>query len=376
LEAVISWKNARFLEDMSKSIRRGQQYLINIHHAWPCGPSPTGYRKTYIEIGKRRDGTPHFVPKLEPDPDIAPRVAQAFEMRTNGKTYQEIHEATHLFKHLANYERLLRNRIYTGDLQQDDRLIEGYCPPLVEPTVWEMAQQVNIARRERTASNQPRSVRSRFVLSGLLFCSHCGYGMRAVVNVVRGKRYDYYGCRSWAINALCGALYIPKVELEELVIATLLDRVFDETVLKDLYEAVQLEAGKLAETQSRNLERTRGELGEVQARIGRVVAAISASGHSQALINELAELEKQEHELREGIARMEATTESLPAIDLAHVAETARLVLLTGTDEERTQVVRGFVSKVVAQKVDGRILGELTYYLPGIETQKTIPVNS
>jgi len=96
VEALIDWKNERYLKDLSRDVKRGLHDLTQKGFA-PGGFPPRGYKPDRVEIGAKRDGKPHIVSRWVPDPELAPRVRQAFQMRANGASYQEILETTRIY---------------------------------------------------------------------------------------------------------------------------------------------------------------------------------------------------------------------------------------------------------------------------------------
>jgi len=79
LELMITWKNARYSEDLSRNVKRGMAYVRDVlggHH----GRTPLGFDTVIETIGTRRDGSARTVRKLVPNDDMA-RVVRAFEMR-------------------------------------------------------------------------------------------------------------------------------------------------------------------------------------------------------------------------------------------------------------------------------------------------------
>ena len=114
-EAAIDWMNARFLEDLSSDVKRGLRHLVEEYGAVP-GTPPRGLKRQPITIGTHRDGKPHIVHKWIPDPEYWQRCRLAWEMRSAGATYKEIHQATRLYGSKNSYATFFRNRIYLGEL--------------------------------------------------------------------------------------------------------------------------------------------------------------------------------------------------------------------------------------------------------------------
>lgn len=368
LESIIAWKNAKYIEDLRKNVKRGRRYLISAHGVLPGGNCPIGYRFEQVNIGIRRDGSPHVAPRLEPDPTAASLVARAFEMRANGATYQQIHEETHLYKWLETYAYLLRNEIYLGVLKFQDIRIENFCTPLIDQQTWDMAQLVNEQRKRRTSFNQPRSICSRFVLSGLLYCGVCGMHMHAHTNLRSGRTYEYYRCRSYLTGKTCGAKYLRKTDIESLVLSVFKNSILNADALDAVYQDAKRQRSALGDQNAVQLERDMQALSTVRSRIQRVTLAISEIGHSKALLEQLQDLERQEVELQGAVASAETFTLPLPDVDYNQVVAAARKALEIASEQEVATVLRGFIDRITANKNESRIVGKIEYHTPGIDT--------
>jgi DNA invertase Pin-like site-specific DNA recombinase len=145
LESLKLWMNAKFIEDLRKNTKRGMDYIINNYHAYIGKNIPLGYARKQIKIGVRRsrdnagEAVPHMISILEINPETAPLVKRAFEMRATGATYDEIDKELKLFNCLMSYHDLLKNTKYTGKW----RGINDYCPPIIDEPLFNQAQDVN-----------------------------------------------------------------------------------------------------------------------------------------------------------------------------------------------------------------------------------------
>lgn len=369
LENIIAWKNAKYIADLRQNVRRGMRYGATVHHAF-YGGTPVGYKLHPLVIGKRRDGSDHLIHQLIPDPQTAPLVRKAYELRAGGATFAEIDAATHLLSWQASYSGMLSNPIYLGRRMYGEIVIEDFCQPLVERDIWEAAQRTNKAHDYEHGGIHPRVVRSRFFLTGLLRCGKCGMTMNG--RVVPGRKpeycYDYYQCQSYsnrkAGNKPCGARLIRKEALEGRVLQSIKERVLQPDVLSEIYGEMvrQAEAGE-SDTDLLRV-RIKDELSDVTASLGRVVAAIREAGHSPALLAELAALEARRAELSEQLAALDYAAPVKADLDMAEVVTAIAAALDDATDEQRGVILRGFVTAITAVRGDGGIEGEIVYALP------------
>ena len=85
VEALIDWKNERYLKDLSRDVKRGLQDLAEQGFA-PGGFPPRGYLVVKEEIGFKRNGKPRIASRWVPDPELAPRVQQAIWLNAQQAT--------------------------------------------------------------------------------------------------------------------------------------------------------------------------------------------------------------------------------------------------------------------------------------------------
>jgi len=74
-EAIIDWKNAQFLEDLSRNVKRGLHDPAHQGYA-PGGFPPRDYLAKKIQIGVKNDD-PRYASLWIPDPEMVPRVQKS-----------------------------------------------------------------------------------------------------------------------------------------------------------------------------------------------------------------------------------------------------------------------------------------------------------
>jgi site-specific DNA recombinase len=386
LESIIAWKNAKYLQDLSRAIRSGQRFVISAHQGYPQRRAPMGYRKEPIQIGTRRDGRPHIVSRLVLDPDIAPLMVEAFQMRASGATYAEIHNAMHLTASHISLGRMMSNPIYIGTLRYGGREFPNFCPPLVDQDLWDATQTVNRERRSRYGYNHPRVVRSRFVLTGLLFCSECKSPMHARIVQQPGRRaYEYYRCCNTANGRAraCTAPMLPKSQIEEWVYDRLETVILRPDVITPLLDEVLAELPEQEEEHRAQIAHLEKQQNETQRSIQNILKALAEAGHSRAMLAKLADLEKKRDELAASLA---SAASHIPApIEMSPEVITSAIRHMTaklrqGTRESLT-VLRGLVVEVRAKRKGGGshyshraqpIQGTITVRLPLLESTHTV----
>jgi DNA invertase Pin-like site-specific DNA recombinase len=175
---------------------------------------------------------------LVPDPQVAPLIRQAFEMRAAGDGPTKIAEfldqnGVRTSQQSSAWSKagimgLIHNRVYLGEVAYGKKtaapgaeprhLNRNAHQPIVSPTLWARAQNPSVIRPVAS-----RSLKGQYVLTGVLRCAHCGYTANATTSS-RGKRI--YRCPRRNAGGLCPHPWTLYAEpLEELV-----DALFWQTI--------------------------------------------------------------------------------------------------------------------------------------------------
>jgi site-specific DNA recombinase len=361
VEFALAWKDQVFLEQLSGDVRRGLRHIVEIYGAMP-GTPPAGFRRVSINVGQRRDGSPHILHRWEPDPETAPLARRAFEMRASGATLLEIISETGIYKKKAAYSRFFANRLYLGELVFGDLVIPGYCSPTVDQETWEAVQLINRSRSRITAGqHSPQRLRSRYLLSGLVRCQECG----AIMNAYEIHGWQYYACSLRKAGGDCSSRSIRRELLEQEVVRRLLEDVLTlENLLK--LQAVTIESyiGRMAEIEQLRATRTL-RLRESRRAITNLVEAIAATGSSPALLEALrsAELERDNLVLELRQLEEQKPLAELPPVKMAILADGLRMKL-QGDADSRRLAFRDLITRIMVRRSGNEIIGVLEYHLP------------
>jgi DNA invertase Pin-like site-specific DNA recombinase len=385
-EAAIDWKNEQFLIDLSIDVKRGLRALVERYGAVP-GTPPRGFTRQPLDIGDRRDGKPHRVHRWQPDPDLAPRVRQAFEMRAAGKSLHEINQVVRLYKSLNCYPTFFSNPLYKGELHFGDLAILDYCEPIVEPALWEAVQA--ILKRHKAHQNlhsndvdHPRRRASSYLLSGLAFCARCSSPLSGLsVRQKDGTYHHRYACTRAKRVRDCDATPIPQRFLDRLILDTLKEYVLIPEVLQAIQAQVAAsEAQDLAGLELRRKEETRSLAG-LRRQLSRITDAIAESGHSRSLLDKLAGLEAEEAGSLAKLVQIDREAGARPLAehldhqDLTDIS-TALLERLSSPDIVVVRsALRGLVERILVERDDDQVRGQITYYFPPEVSNKSPPAD-
>ncbi len=334
------------------------------------GTPPCGFKRVPVVTVNPRTGEERRNHRWDPDPNVLPKVRQAFEMRAAGSTLLEIHKATRLYGSINSYRTFFTNKIYIGILEFGGMVLEHYCDPIIDMTTWNAVQQrIEETSQKRFKEQHPRRANSIYLLSGLVKCAQCGspmIGNSVTYKSNRGSDLAYL-CTRAKRHAGCDAKRISRARLEDLVLSTLNDYILIPDNMLATQE-IALDNQTQGEARRREKKRTRQEDLRVLSReIANITRAIGASGHSQALLDALHEKEAQRAQVNAELRELEIPIEPVQDLSQPQI-ETAskRLIerLSSSNLETRRETLRGIVHEVIAARDGIKLEAFITYYYP------------
>lgn len=378
IEALIDWKNERFLKDLSRDVKRGLRNLARQGYA-PGGPPPVGYKAEKATIGRRRDGSPHVVSRWVPDPAKAAGVRRAWRMRACGASYSEIHEETHLYRSKSCYATMFRNETYRGVLKCGDLKIEGAIEALVDDETWETvrAQREAYTARLRNPREHPRRKTSPYLLSGLAVCAHCDAAMTGGTdNVSRGCPWPYYLCgrkkrEGWKS---CPTGRVNGRVLDQAVLDAVIERVLTPRYVLALVEEVNATLALDNADTDREVSGVKQQLAEVEKAIENLLDLAERYGAEAAGARLLA----REAEREELVKRLRGLERRRELRQLQVDPEVVKAVLsemrgtLAGDDlQARRVLLKRFVERVEVSKESARLV--YTFPIPDTVVNIAVP---
>lgn len=368
LESVLEGINEYYSEELRQKVMRGNRESA-MKGQTLGGVTPFGYKTE----NKR----------LVPDPMTAPVVQEIFTRYAAGDRLVSIardlnqrgYRTTkgHPFGK-SSFKTIFRNTRYIGVYKYMDITKEDPSLRIVSDEQWEAVQ----SKLSDTASAPGRGkARNPYLLSGKLFCGHCGVPMVGECGRGRhGQTYYYYSCANRKGKKSCDKKPVPKEWIEHIVAedaAALLTDDFIEDVAEKA--AQQSEADFRANTRIPALE---SQIADIDSRIRNLTKAIETSGSAlDVLVSRLQELTTQKSALE-----AELRSESAGVI---HLTKEMVIFFLEGVRDKIIQpenrdaiLIRMFVNSVMLyDDGPGFFKFETAYNLTGIP-QKTykIPINS
>lgn len=129
--------------------------------------------------------------RLEPHPEEATVVADAFQLRADGATVMEVREFLRqqgIERSFHGTQALLTSRIVLGELRFGELVNPNAHPAIVDPVVWQKVQQMRSPRGRRAKSKR------LLARLGVLRCETCGARMVTGSTDQNGKRHYMNRC--------------------------------------------------------------------------------------------------------------------------------------------------------------------------------------
>ncbi len=187
---------------------------------------------------------------------------------------------------------IVGNPKYKGVYQYGDIYDEEGIPPIVSKELWDKANQVKNKRRQA-----PRA-KSDYLLTGKLFCGHCGKSMVAGGGRSHtGKYYQYYQCRTKDKNP------VPKDYIEEVVISRLVEVIQSDEFIENF--ADKFMAWQTLNNKNSELEALRKRVAEIDKSLKNIFDAIAKGLPSAPFIEQTKSLQEEKEQLADSIARLE-----------------------------------------------------------------------
>jgi len=164
--------------------------------------------------------------KLQIDPEESRFVRAAFELYGSGavslkECSEQLKKRGYVFRSyqpkipVSNLERLLKRRVYVGDVEYKDQIFPGIHEPIIEPYLWVSVQKA-FKKDAKPLSYQRR----QFLYRGILHCEECGGLLSGELK--KNGRYTYYRCSTGAhVRHRCAQGYINESKIDAALHETL-----------------------------------------------------------------------------------------------------------------------------------------------------------
>lgn len=192
--------------------------------------------------------------------------------------------------------------------------IENAIPVIIEKEMFEKVQVKLKANQHKAARNKAKV---DYLLSGKLFCGHCGGAMTGETRRYRGREYGYYVCSHAKQKKGCTKKTIRQEKIEAAVIANLQEMIFSETAIENI--AKWLYDGMQSNAKGESLyDKCSTELKEIDRKINNTMTLLVDCPDIPELKDKLVELSDQKKNLKIQLAKFKMA-ESVEGKTLAEI---------------------------------------------------------
>lgn len=338
-EAMIEAMDEYYSINLAEEVRRGMTQRAK-----------EGGYNTYAPFGYRLENRQYV-----PDPDTAPLVQKLFRDFLDGTTIQSlVHQINDLGARTRfgnrfdrrNIEYILKNPVYIGKVRwtptgkvrryhesKDTIITDGTHVPLIDAETF-VAVQAKLEQQRRAYGRYHREDGQPFMLKGLVKCSCCG---STLVSAVSGKSLQ---CHNYSKGKCPQSHSITLASITPAVLEQITDDFtsMDFSILSTDGERVRNDADRAII--DRQIERE-------QLKLHRIREAYESG------IDTLEEYRENKRRIQEQIKRLEQSRpqpqEIISTAEFVrlHTADLEKLKRSDVPEDEKNQVIRSFVQKVV-----------------------------
>ncbi len=292
LESVLEGSAEYYSANLSQNILRGMH-----DNALACKVNNGGLPLGYV---KGPDG------RYAIEPTEAAVVREIFEMYANGSNVTEIigmlnsrglRTSRGARFNKNSLHTILRNERYAGVYIWKDVRIEGGVPAIISRELFEAVQD-----RLKKVARAPAAARTDvdYMLTGKLFCGHCGSPMVGESGTGKsGRKWYYYACVKRKRQKACDKKPVKKDWIEETVVRQTRERCLTDEVIRVIVDAaLELQERERDDSVLRGLE---AELSETKRGIANILKAIEQGIITPSTKQRLEELESRRLDLEYAI---------------------------------------------------------------------------
>ncbi|OHA46940.1 MAG: hypothetical protein A3G61_04605 [Candidatus Taylorbacteria bacterium RIFCSPLOWO2_12_FULL_49_67] len=254
-----------YVDNLSENIKRGHRNKVK-EGIWPQ-MSPLGY------VNKNK--------RIVPDENIAPLIKKTFEAYATGNfTLRELRDKFNELglkrksgKELAvsNYQKLLKNPIYTGLMRYNGEIFEGKHEPIISKKLFDEVQEV----MKQKSKPQKADKMKFFLYRGFFHCGECGFTITADKKIKPSRReYTYYYCTKKNPNHICSQNVFTREEKISSQINEAIQKVSlpDDWADKMLYE-LENEKNEKAQSSRFFAQKTESEIKVIDEKLEKLMNA-------------------------------------------------------------------------------------------------------
>lgn len=292
LESLLEGLAEYYSKNLARGVRRGMR-----ENALKCmavgGVVPTGYKVD-------RETMKYVI-----DEPKAAIIREVFQLYANGNSIADICRHCNSLGYRTSRNQpftrnslstILKNRKYTGLYVFEDIEIPGGMPVIVDQATFDKVQK-RISMRNRIDPKKHED--ADFILTGKLFCGHCGQPMVGTSgNSKSGKTYYYYTCRVHGND--CVKRAERKDDLEDFVI----DYIVNHFLVRENVEIIAERVMDIINNDefSATVKSINDQIRDVDRRIANLMKAVEDSGEADLFMPRIKDLKEERAQLEKDLA--------------------------------------------------------------------------
>lgn len=239
-------------------------------------------------------------------------------------------------------------------------IVEKAHAPVVTKELWEKANvplRCISGRRERGYK-----FTTPYLLTGLVYCSSCGFAFQGSSTKARGKKYYRYIDGGWHNKRVCSHLGIPREQLEDFAVKAVKETIADPTLVNKIEENLVNLMKNEPNQRKEDVKRIESELAEIALKKHNLIQAIELGKNGVALeilINRLGELQQSELLLQKKVIEIQSKLDNAQ-IHLGDWSDAvARFVLDFEKEfqkapiEDRKSLIKKCISRIIVEREEG-----------------------
>ena len=290
LESMMEGYAEYYSANLSQNVRRGlYESALKLQ---TLGQTVYGLRKA-------ADG------RYELDPETAPVVKRIFDEYVSGRRAVDIYKDLNKegFRTIRgglfnknSLRGILKNPKYCGVYEHEDIRVEDGIPAIISKEVFRKAQEMLKLHHEKPAA---KKIDGGFLLTGKLFCGHCGEPMTGDEGTSKtGKVYRYYTCINRRLKK-CDKKRVAKQLIEDRIVDKLFDILNDNDIIDAFADCyMKWQAKEDSHSELKILEE---RLRKNEAAIKNVMTVIDSGLVTESIKSHLLELEAEKSDIQNGI---------------------------------------------------------------------------
>lgn len=294
--------NQFYSENMAEDVMRGM--MDNARKCMVNGPVPYGYKRS-------EDG------RFEIEPEAAAVVREIFERFYDGELLVDIGRdlnargiktATGKEWGRSSFQRMLSNERYVGVYLYDSIRIEDGIPPIVRKELFYSVQEKLKAKKNPRGRHRENG---DYLLTGKLFCGHCGGFMVGMCGTSKtAAKHYYYDCQTKRQKKSCNKKAVRRDWIERKVTEAVKENIMQDSVIQWLLDGY--ERFLTLHRKDSLLLSYMSELEDVNKAIKNVMTAIEQGIITPTTKDRLVELEGERRRLEALIAIEKASLVDVP----------------------------------------------------------------